>query len=217
MVVGAAVALLALAGCGGSEGGGSGGESFTSTAPTSVPSSTATTAVVTTTEAATTSTTGAPDAARWIGVDWDAGAGGGPPVVDGTAIELSSIAGMCVDGTCDRALDLLTASPTGDAPAPGPYVLWASRLRGRTADGAAQWTITDALDVTLEAGSTTYLCSPMSDPMAQALGFAPGATADGGTVQPSIVWTVDGAGKLATPDPSVADLVGDSDPIKVAV
>jgi hypothetical protein len=202
LAIGAAAVVAALgsmAGCGTS-----GEDSATTT--TKAPAATTTTAATTSTEATTTTTappttTAVPGAARWIGVTWEAGPQGGAPIVDGAPIDLSSTTGLCRTSTCGRSLDLLTGQPTGGAPAPGPYVLWANRLVDRTSDGRPIWTITDALDLELAESAGIYVCAPTSDPMVQVVGFGPADPGTADSITPDAVWDVDASGSIVTPDP----------------
>jgi hypothetical protein len=207
---GAAVVLavaLALTAC--STSGSDSGARATTTTTRAGATTTASTAATTTTAAPTTTTTTAPTttttspiAARWVGVRWEAASGGGPPLVDGQPIDLTSTTGLCREGSCQRALELLTGAPTGGAPAPGPYVLWASELVDRTADGRPVWTITDAQEVELAPGSAIYACHPSRQPMVQVLGFGPtDVDPQAAEVIPTAVWDVDDHGNIQTPAP----------------
>ena len=149
-----------------------------------------------------TSTT-SPSRDRWVGVTWEPD----PtdvmkPAVDGATVGFSSVVGMCQGADCAFGLDLLTTAPVTGAPPPGPYLLWSSRAAGHREDGRPIWTVVDVADVTLAAGETTLVCSPVGDPATSALGIGSADLPEGGTVTPLRVFLAGADGAILTPDPA---------------
>lgn len=144
-------------------------------------------------------------ARRWVGTAWSPGSDGqaSSVLVDGSQVGLTSVTALCQVEGCPYGLDLLTNAPTGAAPAPGPYLLWSSRLVGRRADGSPEWRVIDQRSLTLEPGTSPALCHRTGDAMATALGVIETAVAlPGGSATPERVWTAATDGRLAEPDPT---------------
>jgi hypothetical protein len=192
------VSVVGLTGCGES------GDGVASTTASSTPASTTSTAASATTATpdttAPTPTTGTLDR-TWLGSLWTPSAGGGA-VVNGEPTGLTSITGICQGADCAFGLDLLTDSPTGATPAPGPYLLWSSQLVGRNADGTPNWQVADQESLTLAAGEAPALCSRVDDPATTALGIISTGSTGPTAVMPAGVWTVRADGSLTTPAPS---------------
>lgn len=163
----------------------------TSTAPT-------TTSAPTTAPATTTPTPSALLARDWVGSRWRPAIGS--VTVEGRAIGLTSVTGLCLSSDCAVAIDLLTDAPTGAAPAPGPYLVWASRLVGRDPDGTPNWQVTAQQLITIPDGASPTVCTPSGDATTSVLGLVT-AVRDQARVTPRGVWTVDAGGSLVRPDP----------------
>lgn len=198
------VAGALVAGCGrdGSN------ESGTAGAPTTAVGATG--ATIGSTAAPTSGSTPAPSAAPqgpltrdWVGTIWRPGAAGtSEVVVDGQPSGLFAVTSLCQGDECGVALDLVTDAPTGAAPAPGPYLVWSSRMVGRSGDGAPIWQVVAQEQTTLAEGESSIVCTRVGDPTTTALGIARVVSTELTSLTPSRVWVAGPDGSLESPDPA---------------